>query len=133
MPCSAGVAWRRSGPLRKALEVIEARCSDDISSPPRCRPIPPTLAEIRSLRSRIEGEERLRLYYPPRPLRGDVSIVWLYVRTSVCVCVFVINVCARERLHRVRSIGSPVAHPGMLLLRNYVISRISLSPNRLRI
>ncbi|KAM0734731.1 hypothetical protein ACS0PU_011550 [Formica fusca] len=41
--CRAPAAKRGVGrrPLRKALEVIEARCSDDISSPPRCRhPIP---------------------------------------------------------------------------------------------
>lgn len=88
-----GVGRRR--PLRKALEVIETRCSDDISSPPRCRrPTPPTpaVAEIRSLRSRIEGEERL-WSYPPRALRDVSIVVGRCVR--ICPCVCVANVCAR--------------------------------------
>lgn len=126
-PAKRGVGRR---PLRKALEVIEARCSNDISSPPRCRrsaPPTPAIAEIRSLRSRIEGEERLR-FLPFARIAGCVDRVAVYVPVSVCMC----NKCVRERLHRV-SIGSPVAHPARLFLRNYVISRISLSPNRLRI
>lgn len=122
-------------PLRKALEVIEAHCSDDISSPPRCRPIPRSPPSPKY--DRYDPESRVKSDFGStlraHSARGDVSIVRLYVRMSVCVYVRVINVCARERLHRVWSIESSVAHSGRLLLRNYVISRISLSPNRLRI
>lgn len=104
--CRAPMAKRGVGrrPLRKALEVIEARCSDDISSPPRCRGPTATLSSEPRRRNTIvtipnrESEERLR-------------------GSALPLCGCVINMCARARarLHRVRSIGSPVA-PGEALL-----------------
>lgn len=86
--CRAPAAKRGVGrrPLRKALEVIEARCSDDISSPPRCRrraarPIlrPLPSPKYRSLRSRIER------------VKSDFSSAFplgvVVCNKYVCICV----------------------------------------------
>lgn len=95
MPCSAGVAWRRSGPLRKALEVIEARCSDDISSPPRCRPIPPDSRPRRNTIVTIPNRGwRATSALLPTP-RGCVDRV--AVCAHVCLRVCICNKCVRAR------------------------------------
>lgn len=93
--CRAPAAKRGVGrrPLRKALEVIEARCSDDISSPPRCRrPIllrTPRPKYDRYYPESRESEERLRAL----PSRCCVVVcnkcwgcMWECVSVSMYVC-----------------------------------------------
>lgn len=97
-----GLGKGRGELLRKALEVIEARCSDDISSPPRCRRRPSS--KLRRHRNTIVTihESRVKSDFGSASARV-AACASLYAYTYTCIRVCIWNACTR-----VRSIGSPV-------------------------